>query len=135
LFGDSIASGEGADWRHQRRLAGPAFARGALERMGVPGAQAAPHCVDARADHENLDVMAEMRRLSLAVAGSLLFSADLEPRAETIFFALNKGFTYLHERMDASWLNPDWPWSQTKRRFLEAKRALAEVIDDLIKAR
>ena len=78
LLGNGLFSSEGEFWLRQRRLAQPAFLRGAIVRLAAPMAAAVERLIrtwEAAPDGRTLDIVSEMMRLVLEIAGATLFGA------------------------------------------------------------
>ncbi len=88
LLGDGLLTSEGELHRRQRRLVQPAFHR---ERLAAYGSVMAEYAVRLRErwkSGDTLDISGEMMRLTLAIVGKTLFSADVESEASEIGDAL-----------------------------------------------
>ena len=84
LLGEGLLTSEGEFHRRQRRLVQPAFHR---ERLAAYGSVMAEYGVRLRERWKSgstLDVADEMMRLTLAIVGKTLFSADVETEASEI---------------------------------------------------
>lgn len=92
LLGDGLLTAEGEHHKRQRRLVQPAFHRDRL--AGYSSAMV--HCAAASRERWKagapLDVFKEMMRLTLAIVGRTLFSADVESEADEIGVALAQVF-------------------------------------------
>src|SRR6516164_3811133 len=80
LLGNGLFSSEGDFWLRQRRLAQPAFLRGAIIRLAAPMTAAVDGLIRAwetGPDERPLDIVSEMMRLTLGIAGTTLFSHDM----------------------------------------------------------
>ncbi len=88
LLGDGLLTSEGELHRRQRRLVQPAFHR---ERLAAYGSVMTEYAVRLRErwkSGDTLDIAGEMMRLTLAIVGKTLFSADVESEASEIGDAL-----------------------------------------------
>src|SRR6516225_9066064 len=87
LLGKGLFSSEGDFWLRQRRLAQPAFLRGAIVRLAAPMAAAVEGLTrtwEAAPDGRTLDIVSEMMRLVLEIAGATLFGADMAASADAV---------------------------------------------------
>ncbi|HKY60149.1 MAG TPA: cytochrome P450 [Gemmatimonadota bacterium] len=81
-LGQGLLTGSGERWRRQRRLVEPAFRgerlrgyAGSMDRIAGETAERWPPSAE-------IDVHAEVQRITLAIVAETLFGADLTPRAE-----------------------------------------------------
>jgi enediyne biosynthesis protein E7 len=126
--GDSLLSAEGSDWLRHRRLIQPALARQAVEHYAPTIAQATSETAlrwsaAARAA-QPVDLVAEMTRLTLSIAGKVLFGSTLAEGALVIERALPVVLQDTWRRIEAVF-DPAALWAGFHRR--EFRRALAEI--------
>ena len=88
LLGEGLLTSEGEAHLRQRRLVQPAFHRPRLIGYSKMMTDYAVRTRERWRDGETLDVASEMMRLTLAVVGKTLFSADVEAEAGEIGEAL-----------------------------------------------
>lgn len=88
LLGEGLLTSEGQIHLRQRRLVQPAFHRERLAAYADVMTQCAVAVRDRWSDGSTLDISEEMMRLTLAVVGKTLFSADVESEASEIGEAL-----------------------------------------------
>lgn len=88
LLGQGLLTSEGTFHLRQRRLVQPAFHRQRLAGYAAVMTECAARTRDRWTDGTTLDVSNEMMRLTLAVVGKTLFSADIESEATEIGEAL-----------------------------------------------
>jgi cytochrome P450 len=93
LLGEGLLTSEGELHLRQRRLVQPAFHRPRLAGYAKVMSEYAVRARDRWRPGETVDVASEMMRLTLAVVGKTLFSADVEQEAGEIGEALT---TVLH---------------------------------------
>jgi cytochrome P450 len=135
LLGEGLLTSEGEFHTRQRRLVQPAFHR---DRMGHYGAEMVDCAARAREQWtpgESLDLAIEMPRLTLAIVGRTLFSADVSSEADGIGRAMNEILSNF-DRL----LMPFADWLQrlplpAVRRFERARASLDKVIYGLIAER
>ncbi len=88
LLGEGLLTSEGDFHRRQRRLVQPAFHRERLAAYADVMTDCAVRVRDRWTDGSTVNVADEMMRLTLAVVGKTLFSADVESEAPEIGDAL-----------------------------------------------
>ena len=88
LLGEGLLTSEGELHLRQRRLVQPAFHRPRLIGYSKTMSEYAVRTRDQWRDGETLDIAHEMMRLTLAIVGKTLFSADVEHEAVEIGEAL-----------------------------------------------
>ncbi len=76
LVGKGLLLSEGAAWRHQRRTIAPLLAPRSMPVLTGHVATAAAECLDRVAGRE-VDLLAEMQRTALEIAGRSMFSLEM----------------------------------------------------------
>ena len=89
LLGEGLLTNEGASHLRQRRLVQPAFHRDRLIRYAADMTALAIRSRSRYADGAVVDIDREMMRLTLAIVGRTLFSADVEEDAPIVGEAMN----------------------------------------------
>lgn len=139
LMGNGLLTSEGEFWRRQRRLAQPAFHRQRIAALGGTMTRAAEEMLERWRAYEKsgeaFDVATEMTRLTLQIAGETLLSVDLGNEASKVSGALRTAFEHLNYRMSYPWALPEVFPTPRNRRFLKAKRALYDVVQEIISER
>jgi cytochrome P450 len=138
LLGNGLFSSEGDFWLRQRRLAQPAFLRGAIVRLATPMTAAVEDLTrtwDAAPDGRTLDMGSEMMRLVLEIAGATLFGADVADSADAIAAAERDIFALVRHKMDNPLSAPLWAPTQLNRAYHAAKRLLDDVVLRVIESR
>lgn len=136
LLGNGMITAEGAAHRHQRQVAQPAFHR---QRIGSYAETmvrlTAERCAQWH-DGATLDLSQEMMHLTLEIAAATLFGAPLGPRTVRLAAAINEimGMYNLIVPLPAAEVLVHLPLPRL-RRFKPARRALDEVVYELIDAR
>ena len=135
LLGDGLLTSEDDLHLRQRRLVQPAFHRPRVESYGRTMVALAEHAAARWRDGGTVEIHEEMMRLTLAIAGATLFSADVEDEADAIgaalttvigmFDRLNNPFAPILDRL---------PTPRT-RRFHGAMRRLEATIQRIVTAR
>src|SRR6476661_1108014 len=135
LLGNGLLTSEGEFHLRQRRLAQPAFHRDRVAGYGDAMVHYASGMRDRWQDGAQVDMHAEMMRLTLAVVGKTLFDADVEGDAEQVGEALEdvlESFSFIMLPFGA-WLEKlPLPAS---RRFVRARATLDTMIYRMIAER
>jgi cytochrome P450 len=138
LLGNGLFSSEGNFWLRQRRLAQPAFLRGTIVRLASPMTAAVEKLVqmwDTAADGRTLDIVAEMMRLVLQIAGAALFGADVAASADAIGAAERDIFALVGHKMNNPLSAPLWVPTRLNRAYRAAKSKLDDVVIRVIESR
>src|ERR1700681_1716187 len=141
LLGDGLLTSEAELHTRQRRLVQPAFHRDRLVRYASDMVTCAERARDTWQPgveldmHTGLDIHKEMTRLTLAIVGRTLFSADVSSDADEI----GRAMTQIFELFDTLLL-PFSDWIQKLpippvRRFEKARDKLDQIIYGLIAER
>ena len=77
LLGDGLLLSEGAAWRHQRRTIAPILAPRSMPVLTSHVATAADECLHRLAGREGVDLLPEMQRTALEIAGRSMFSLEM----------------------------------------------------------
>lgn len=135
FLGEGLLLSEGERHRRQRRLAQPNFHQQRIAAYAQQMISCAEQCSSRWHDGQTLDIWREMQRLTLAIVGKTLFSADVEAkddevgqamRAATLQYrAFKLPFAKLFERLPLPHLI----------RFHRGKQRLRNVVLDLIQER
>ena len=135
LLGEGLLTSEKEYHLRQRRLVQPAFHRQRLQNYSVMMVDAAGKMSESWQDGAQIDAAHEMMRLTLAIVGRTLFSANVEDEAEEVGAAM----TTLIEMFDLLLM----PFSEIleklplgpSRRFQKARARLDETIYRMINER
>jgi cytochrome P450 len=92
LLGDGLLTSEGEFHKRQRRLMQPAFHRERLHAYSAAMVECAARTRERWRPGQPFDAAQEMMRLTLAIVGRALFSADVESEADEIGAALTQVF-------------------------------------------
>ena len=135
LLGEGLLTSEGKFHLRQRRLVQPAFHRERLAAYATVMSEAGVRLRDRWIAGSTVDVSVEMMRLTLAVVGKTLFSADIEAEAPEIGRALT-----IVLKMFRMMLMPFSEYLEklplpSIRRFEKARARLDQTIYGLIKER
>jgi cytochrome P450 len=138
LTGNGILTSEGDFWLRQRRLMQPAFHRRHLSKLAPLMVAAAESFIDQRraaGPGQAVDILPEMMRLALRIAGTTLFSTDITGEADEIGKAYRTAFEYVSQRMSNPPLVPTWLPTPRNLAFARARRVLDRVVLNLVAAR
>lgn len=138
ILGNGLLTSEGELWRHQRKLAQPAFHR---ERLGG-FLDTMVRCTRDMLDRwerelgpRTFDAHAEMTRLAFRIAGLTLLSAELDGEAKEIGDALTIGLHWANAHAESFIkLPPEWP-TPANRRMQRAVGAFDRMIFRIIDER
>jgi len=135
LLGDGLLTSEGEFHTRQRRLVQPAFHRDRLLRYAADMVACADRAQAEWSTHIELDMHREMTRLTLAIVGRTLFSADVSSSADEI----GRAMTQVFDLFDTL-LMPFSEWIQKLplprvRRFEKARDQLDRIVYGLISER
>jgi cytochrome P450 len=126
LLGNGLLTAEGALHRERRQALQPSFS---LQRMAGYGAIVVECAENARArwhDGQVVDIAAEMRDITLAIIGRVLFGLDLSRRAADIHRAL---------AVASASLDPLLSVLAPPRQMRPARNRLRGIVNDLIDER
>lgn len=134
-LGDGLLTGSGDRWRRQRRLVEPAFRGDRLREHGAVMARVANEAADGWRAGQEIDVHAELQRITLAIVGRTLFGVDLSAReteAVRAFAALTDRF----EQLLTAWLPvPLSARTPGNARLHAAVRSLHAIAADIVARR
>jgi len=102
-LGQGLLTGSGERWRRQRRLVEPAFRGERLREYAGAMERIAGDAANRWRPGEEIDVHAEVQRITLAIVAQTLFGADLAPRTEEAAEAFGV-LTDRFERLLTGWL-------------------------------
>ncbi len=138
LTGNGLFTSEGALWLRQRRLMQPAFHRQHLAAL-VPQMSAAAAALaeqwGRREPGAVFDVVPDMMRLSLGVAGTTLFSHDLSGEADTLGRAFRVLFAHVSRGLSKQMTLPLWVPTAGNRAVRHAKELVDRVVLEVIEGR
>jgi len=135
LLGEGLLTSEGEFHTRQRRLVQPAFHRDRLIHYAEDMVACAARAGDRWQSGAEMDVSKEMMRLTLAIVGRTLFSADVSSEADEIGAAMTEIFALFD-----TLLMPFSDWIQKLpippvRRFEKARDKLDRIVYGLIAER
>ena len=132
-LGEGLITSEGEVWRRSRRKIAPSFRREELVGYARVMQRRARGWVDARADGEEIDLLAEMGELALRIVGEALFGADNIEQAQAIGATI-EGLVGLFLRRRRSWRRfvPSAVLVGTNRELAGYKATLARVLHQIV---
>jgi cytochrome P450 len=138
LMGNGLFSSEGDFWLRQRRLMQPAFHRQQVAALGRQMSAAASALVeqwDRGEPGRVMDVVPDMMRLTLGIAGTTLFSHDMSGEADTLGRAFRVVFAHVSRRMNSQLTLPLWVPTAGNREVRHARELLDRVVLEVIEGR
>lgn len=139
VVGDGLLTSEGDRWLQQRRLVAPMFHRERIQSFASIVTHATRTMLNEwarRAERgETIDVSAEMNRLTLSIAGQVLFNRDIGRESDRIGEALKLIFRDVNHRITSPFAIPRRVPTPYNQRVEEAVDDLHDVVDDLIEQR
>lgn len=139
LFGNGLAVSEGDFWRRQRRLMQPQFHQKALAKL-VPSMistikRELSSWQDRADGAQRVDLVDEMKRLTMSVFLTGMFGADIAPSdAKLAGEAITQSLSYVQSRMLLHWL-PSWMPLPGARRFRDSMESLDRIVRSIIDSR
>jgi cytochrome P450 len=139
LLGDGLFTNEGDSWLAQRRLIQPTFHRQHVTALADtiigPTEEMLARWAPLAAAGQPVDVLEEMSRLSLQIAGLSLFGVDLLGAARAIGAASRVVFEDAGRRLNNPFALPPWVPTARNRRFQRARRVLDRAVLGIIAQR
>ena len=132
LMGKGLFTSEGPLWQRQRKLLAPALHRHAVNRFAGIMADTASRVADDWDDGEEIEVMAEMARITVQNVAKALFDADVSSDAHDVGDALTVVFDTFQTRLESAYPLPDWVPTSVNRRFSQARKRLEATIYRII---
>lgn len=136
VLGNGLLTAEGEEWRRNRRIANPAFARRAIGGFAQTMHQASLDLAAQWQVREGVvDVARDMNHLALRIAGETLLGADVDGAREIVSHGLD---VVLDDFLRLTTL--PWPWmarlpTPRNRRLWRALGALDGVVNGIVAAR
>jgi len=127
LFGNGLLTSEGDFWLRQRRLAQPAFHRSRIATYADTMVRFASRMASEWPDRAELNIHAEMMRLTLSIVAKTLFDADVDREAKRVGHAL-EAIMQLNSDFRKLILTPTWLPTPRKIRATIATAKLNRII-------
>jgi cytochrome P450 len=139
LLGEGLITSDGDLWRRQRRLIQKGFSRKLLQSFSRTVIAATRDMLDAwaprAADGEAFDVCRPITGLSLAIAGQVMFHADVARDARIVEEALPVALDEIDARFNEIVTVPDWIPTPRNLRFRRCLRRLDEMVARIVQER
>lgn len=127
LFGNGLLTSEGDFWLRQRRLAQPAFHRARIASYADTMVRFASRMASEWRGGEELDIHAEMMRLTLSIVAKTLFDADVDREAKRVGHAL-EAIMHLNSDFRKLLITPTWLPTPRKIRATFATAKLNRIV-------
>jgi len=135
VLGDGLITAEGAHHRRQRKLIAPGLTRREVGAYAEVMARHADDLAGRCGDGAEIDVHAEMTRLTLAVASETMFGTSAEEHARAAGDAIHAATTYI-ARGVGSLVNLPLSWPLPHHvRMRRAVATLDRIVYDIIRER
>jgi len=135
FLGNSLLVSEGEEHTRQRRLIQPAFHHGRIAGYARLMAEKAKNWTDSRRAGEELDLAAQMNRLTLAVVAETLFGSEVEAEAHAIAESLSVIIGNFNRMLLPFWKVLQRLPTRGNRRLKQAQQTLDATIFRLISQR
>ena len=135
LLGKGLLTSEADFWLRQRRLIQPVFSRSRIASYGPAMVAAARQVTDSWRAGDKRDVMAEMMRLTLAIAAKTLFDAEVGGETQIVAECLQTLQANFIARFNSALPPPMWMPTPGNLRHKRAVRRLDDILYGFIRQR
>lgn len=134
LMGDGLFSSDGQTWLRQRRLMQPAFSKSALTQASLAmGSVIGDFANEWRSRvGQPFDLVPEMMRLALRIAGRTMFGQESIAAASEIGEAYRFLFSEIGARMNRRFRWPAWVPSPLNQRIKRSKSTIDRLVTAII---
>jgi cytochrome P450 len=138
LLGRGILISEGETWLRQRRMMQPVFRHESLLRL----AETMTRIIHQRVSHWEryphgtvIDVVDQMQQLTMEIAATTLFGADLGSEANVFPDAFRQAAAFIDDRLNRVIRWPIWLPTRRHRRFRRDRKTLERIVQRIIESR
>jgi cytochrome P450 len=135
MLGNGLIINEGDDWMHQRRLIQPAFHRSRMADYAGIMVAFTQRLAAAWQVGQTVDILSEMKRLTLEIIAKVLFDADISSQAGVFGKALQIFLEEFAARTHSGILLPERIPTPGNLRLQKAVRRLDEIVYRMIQQR
>ncbi len=135
LLGDGLLTSEGEFHKRQRRLIQPAFHNQRIAEYAKTMVEYSRRTSERWQNGQTVDMHREMMHLTLAIVAQVLFSTDVEAKADQIGAALTTSLEYLNHLMSPTAAITDRLPLPGNRAFRRAREVLDATIQRMIDER
>ncbi|HKW76579.1 MAG TPA: cytochrome P450 [Terriglobales bacterium] len=138
-LGQGLLTSEGALWQRQRRMTQPMFqSQQVASSIGIMTEAASSMCERwsrFSAEGRAFDIVPELMRLTLLIAGRAMFSVDLEAETKAIQEVLQVGREFSVERAWSVIRVPHWMPTTRNRRHRSSLGKFRSIVDRILEQR
>jgi cytochrome P450 len=135
VIGNGMLTSDGETWKHQRRVAGPAFRAPAIEALAGQMREAGQSLAAKWAVGSPVDAMADVQHCTMSVAGRVFLGDAMGTHTETLRLAFEEALRLTTKRINATVTPPLWLPTPTNHRFKRAVQHLDGVLLGVIAER
>ncbi len=139
FLGDSIAISEGEYWRANRKIVQPAFGPEKIANMAQTVLDCTLEYVEKwksrTVDSPELEMVHEMKVLTLNIAGKTLFGVDFDSKSERMTKAVTFLIDHVNTRIRKAYEVPMWFPGGERPQFKQERAYLDEIIYEMIRER
>jgi cytochrome P450 len=135
VFGDGLLTSEGEPWLARRRLIQPTFAAPQLAQFAGPIVRQALSHIGQWRPGDLRDLLAEMQRLTMAIAAETLLGVHLPADIAAIHEPHDRLRADFDRRVESLWTAPRWLPTPRNVQVWQAWRRIARLVDGLIDQR
>ena len=137
FLANGLLTNEGDAWLRQRRIVQPAFHRHRIAGFATTMTTAAKAACDRWDDSlaSEINITAEMSRLTLRIIGETMLSADVSDKADRVGLALTVALREGNKAVTRLVAIPSWIPTPHNRRLADAQKTLDKVVYDMIASR
>lgn len=135
LLGLGLLTSDGAFWKRQRRLIQPAFHHGHLQGFATTMAEATQVFLARLATHPSgqpIDLHAELARLTLRIAGLVLFSVDVDVDGQRVASQIRSALQLIDAQAKSIIRFPEWVPSPANRKMARLRADLDALVFRMI---